>query len=544
MSSTPSTPPVRTRRPLDRIADVSVNIKILAAVGLAAVVAVTVGVLGLTALGQSAEATRSMYESTLMSVRAASDMNLAMVQMRLAVSNQVIAQDDELSAQYTATAMEQEQVLRDALATYRTLDPDDKEVAFLDAFEPELDAYVKVRDEKLLPLGAKNDSVAWMEVRATEVQPRIDAMSAAIDGIVENESTVALRVVERDAADYRADRLTSIITLTLGLGVALTLGLLVARSIVRNLDRVRRVCDALAQNDLTVTADLTSHDEVGQMGDALDTAVVSLRAVVHTIEGSAASVAGSAEELAANTQQIAAGAEETSAQAGVVSAAAEQVSRNVQTVAAGTEQMGASIREIAQNATEAARIAQGAVSAADASSVTIRRLGESSREIGTVVKAITGIAEQTNLLALNATIEAARAGEAGKGFAVVAGEVKELARETANATEDIARRVETIQLDTASAVEAIAGISEIILSISGYQQTIASAVEEQTATTNEISRSVTEAAAGSGEIAANIAGVAGAADMTTSSVTESQQGVADLARMSVELNSLVRQFRV
>ncbi|MCW2566129.1 MAG: chemotaxis sensory transducer, partial [Mycobacterium sp.] len=168
---------------------------------------------------------------------------------------------------------------------------------------------------------------------------------------------------------------------------------------------------------------------------------------------------------------------------------------------------------------------------------------QSSTEIADVVKLITSIAEQTNLLALNATIEAARAGEAGKGFAVVATEVKELAQETARATEDIARRVQAIQGDTAGAVEAIAEISTIIGRINDYQLTIASAVEEQSATTNEMNRNVAEAATGAEEIAQNITGVASAAEVTTEGVAQSQQAVGELARMSSELQSAVSRFR-
>jgi methyl-accepting chemotaxis protein len=253
-------------------------------------------------------------------------------------------------------------------------------------------------------------------------------------------------------------------------------------------------------------------------------------------------VAASSEELSASSAQIAASAQETSSQSGVVAGAAEDVSRSVATVAAGAEQMGASIREIASNAAEASEVAARAVDAAATTTETVAKLGESSAEIGNVVKVITSIAEQTNLLALNATIEAARAGEAGKGFAVVANEVKELAQETARATEDISRRVAAIQSDTEGAVDAIGQISQVIGQINDFQTTIASAVEEQTATTNEMNRNVTEAATGSGEIAANVSGVAQAAQVTTEGVAQTQTAVAELARMSTDLHTQVSRF--
>jgi methyl-accepting chemotaxis protein len=266
---------------------------------------------------------------------------------------------------------------------------------------------------------------------------------------------------------------------------------------------------------------------------------ITLAQVLKEVSDSAQTLSSASEELSANSQQMVANAEETAAQAGVVSAAAQQVSTNVQTVAAGTEEMSASIREIAKNAQEAAKVAAIGVVAADSASDTISKLGLSSAEIGKVIKTITSIAQQTNLLALNATIEAARAGEAGKGFAVVANEVKELAKETAKATEDISQKIEKIQSDTSHAVAAISEINGVINKISDYQNTIASAVEEQTATTNEITRNISEAAQGSTEIAQNILGVAEAARNTTMGATDTEKAALELARMAASLQSTV-----
>ncbi|MCA8953086.1 MAG: PAS domain S-box protein [Planctomycetes bacterium] len=248
-----------------------------------------------------------------------------------------------------------------------------------------------------------------------------------------------------------------------------------------------------------------------------------------------------ASEMASTSQQMTANAEETSTQANTVSAAAEEVSTNVQTVATGVEELEASIREIAKNASEAAKIATTAVEVATNTNTTVNKLGESSGEIGQVIKVITSIAQQTNLLALNATIEAARAGEAGKGFAVVANEVKELAKETAKATEDIGRKIEAIQADTSGVVEAIGEIGTIIGRINDIQATIATAVEEQTVTTNEIGRNISEAAKGSTEIAENITGVAKAATDTSQGAASTQRGAAGLTELAASLQALLNR---
>jgi methyl-accepting chemotaxis protein len=317
-----------------------------------------------------------------------------------------------------------------------------------------------------------------------------------------------------------------------------------AEELRTKVDSMLEVVSAAAEGDLSQEVTVSGSDAIGRMGEGLSGFLKKMRTSMSAIGHNAETLASSAEELTAVSQQMAGNAEETSAQSGVVSAASEQVSKNVETVSTGAEEMSASIKEIAQNSNEAARVASEAVKVAETTNTTITQLGESSAEIGQVVKVITSIAEQTNLLALNATIEAARAGEAGKGFAVVANEVKDLANQTAKATEEISGKIGAIQADTQNSVSAIAEITEVINKINDISNTIASAVEEQTATTAEIGRNVGEAARGTAEIAQNITGVAQAAQSTTQGATDTQGASAELSKMAAELQGLVGQFKV
>jgi methyl-accepting chemotaxis protein len=403
---------------------------------------------------------------------------------------------------------------------------------------------------------------SWTAYRDTTLMPLVDAgdvagLNAALAASSAGDPDNAGRAlgladdmthyeVEQVMAAASAEIDRTILFLAVGFviatGASAAVATLVTRRITRGLRSVSTSLDAMAVGDLTVATVVASTDELGRMASSLSTAQASLRAALGGVVETAETVAFAARDLEAANSQVAEGAAETSAQAGVVAAAAEQVNRNVHAVAAGAEQMGASIGEIAENANHAAKVASQATAVAATTNETVAKLGVSSSEIGNVVKVITTIAEQTNLLALNATIEAARAGDAGKGFAVVAGEVKELARETARATEDIARRVEAIQVDTTSAVEAIEEITAIIQSINDYQLTIASAVEEQTATTNEMSRSVQEAATGSGEIAENITVVATAAATSSDVLGIMRDSLGELSRLSDELRDRTAAF--
>ena len=332
-------------------------------------------------------------------------------------------------------------------------------------------------------------------------------------------------------------------------GISLLLLLAVASRITlvitHGLDSFSAQFTKMAQtNDLTSHVDENRQNEIGDLGKSLNLFVDKMHDLLTHIVQTAQGVDGASLDLSRTSAQITANSEETSAQANLVSSSAQRVSQNLQTVATGAEEMGTSIKEIAKNATEAAKIATDAVKIAETTTVTVSKLGDSSTEIGQVIKVITSIAQQTNLLALNATIEAARAGEAGKGFAVVANEVKELAKGTAKATEDISRKIEAIQADTKAAVDAIGIISGVIIQINNISGTIATAVEEQDATTNEMSRNVSEAALGSGEITNNIGGVAKAAESTSHGASDTQKAAQELVQMSAELRTLVGKFKI
>ena len=529
--------------PARRVRDRGVRSRIVGVVVAAVIVAVAAGLLGVTALASATDRTRAMYEQHTVGVQLAVEARYQYSAYRFASLNRASAPTPDIADQYQAQRDEAQTALLAALEGLRARAVDGGTVlAAVAQVQDDVTSYVQLTAQ-LEQLAADGRIVEFNQLRGSEVGPLSGRLLDALDGLAAAVQEEA-RASVADAVDAEQRTRTSILVLV-GAGGLLALlgGALLAHGIGRNLARLRRTAERLAAGDLTGSTGLVLGDDVGRTAAALDAAMASLREVMTTVAGSAEAITASSEELSATSVETAAASGRNSVPAGVATATGA-VSRSVQTVAAGAEQLDGSLREVARSVDEAARVAEDAVAETERTTTAVARLGDSSREIGDVVKVITSIAEQTNLLALNATIEAARAGQAGKGFAVVAGEVKELARETAAATEDIARRVQAIQGDTAGAVAAIGRISEVITRIDEYQRTIAAAVEQQSATVREISRSVGSAADGVERITQAVADETGypAADSADRVAGRARTAVDELSRTAVDLRTTVSRF--
>jgi methyl-accepting chemotaxis protein len=537
---------VRRNPVLGWLADRSLATKNAVAVGAMALVAVTVGALGLYRIAEMSDDLAEMRATNVDSLQQVANLRGGIAEMFRGILVHNLSQDDAGRQAGRDAVTAGDERIAAALTAYRGIAADSPpRLQALDALTEAMERYQTLRDTVIFrqppPAGFTLPPEDQLFAAFQETEDRINVEVAELQA---TEGREADALAAEGETEYEVARTLMVLVLLLGVLLAAAIAWLVMRLVKRQLAGVSQALGAVADNDLGVPAEVRSRDELGRMAAAVNRAREGLRGTVHSLTSGATELGSSTRQLTGVTARIGDSAREAAAQAGLVASAAGDVSGSVQTVAAGSEQMASSIREIAQNANDAAQVASSAVGVAQTTNETVAKLGTSSAEIGDVVKVITAIAEQTNLLALNATIEAARAGEAGKGFAVVASEVKDLAQETAKATEDISRRVETIQADTSSAVAAIGEISQIIQRIDDYQVTIASAVEEQTATTAEMSRSIGEAAGGSSTIAVNINGVAQSAETTSSTLVEADAAVAQLSRLADELRGVDERFRV
>jgi methyl-accepting chemotaxis protein len=486
--------------------------------------------------------TDGIYNRNLKAINYLGDTRIASLAMRSRVYDAAISLDNAKADGFIAKIGADDAAFDAAFASYSGIAAAERQTDIASATDA-ITTYRQIRDNKLVPAAKAHDFTTFATIRDNETLPVFSKLQTSLTNLINAETVAAQRAGSQAKDTASSAQRNVVIVLLVGLALGVALALFLTKLIVTPVRKVAAVLDGLAEGDLTQSAAVNSRDEIGAMASSLNRAIGRLRETVGVVGRSSTSLSHAASGLAASSARIAASADLTTEQASTASASAEQISGNVQTVAAASEEMGASIREIATNAGDAARTAHEAVSIAESANGTISQLGQASAEIGTVIKTITSIAEQTNLLALNATIEAARAGDAGKGFAVVAGEVKDLAQETAKATDDISRRVEAIQGNTEAAVDAIVRIASVIQQISEYSTTIASAVEEQTSVTSEISRSVTEASTGSTLIAGNITGVAAAAGTTATEVKETRRAAEELNGMAAELHEAVGRFR-
>jgi len=472
---------------------------------------------------------------------------LKLMQNRLYLENYLLTGDMRQQEKLTQGISELEELLRKARTNSTASDSQDvlarikaNEQNWKESFANPLVAARSRVDSGLATAGdlqiayAQKDPNSWVATSTA----LIDEANEEIRRISRDSTSSAARALSIGAAVSSS---VTVFAILLCLGIAYY----TAKSITHPLQETVALLRDIAEGDgdLTRRVNQTTGDELGEMGKWFNTFIVKLEGLIARVAKSSQGVAGSTDSLFAVSHEMGTNAEETATQANVVAAAAEQVTRNLQTVAAATEEMTASIGEISKNASAAASVAGRAVERMGAANVAMDHLGKSSAEISEVIKVINSIAQQTKLLALNATIEAARAGTAGKGFAVVANEVKELANETAQATEQISQKIQAIREGTDEAVQAMGEVGGIIAQMHDISTTIASAVEEQTATTKEIARNVAEAAIGESQVTENITSVAHAAKGTSNGAQSTQAAAGVLAGMAAELQKVVAQFK-
>ncbi|HEY2352305.1 MAG TPA: methyl-accepting chemotaxis protein [Candidatus Acidoferrum sp.] len=405
----------------------------------------------------------------------------------------------------------------------------------------------KCKAETALVLGMvaqKKDLEAQAEETGTANGNFEDLMSD-IKAAIDLEVSAAAAASKNSTTLYQRTRWLVMGTLVVALALGLFMAVTSSRMIGRPIHEVSEVAKQIASGDLNgKPLTIRSEDEIGQLAGSINTMQKHLQATISAVTRNAGHIATASQKFLSVSRSMQDDSEKASTQSQAVSEATEEVNMNLDTVATATEQMSTTIRDIAKNATESARIAGEARKRAADTNAMVTKLGNSTAQIGQVIKVVTSIAQKTNLLALNATIEAARAGEVGAGFAVVATEVKELAKQTANATQEIAKTIEAIRVDANAAIEAISRIDGIISQVDSISTTIAAAVEEQSATTDQMSSSLTGAARSSRGVAENIRSVAQVTQSTSQGTADLQKSAAELSQMSSDLHELVSQFKL
>jgi methyl-accepting chemotaxis protein len=435
------------------------------------------------------------------------------------------------------------------------------------------DEFYKIAEQEYLPAINSKDTSKVNDLLNGKLKQLYSDHRKYIDDVVKMASDRNVKT-ESDATDIIKSSTIKLITLfVITMIISICMFLIVISQIVSTLKSTcNTMRDITMENDLTDRVNITSKDEIGELFNYFNQFVNKLQGIIRHITESSDTVASSATEFSASSSQIAANAEKMSSQTAMVASSTEQATMNIHTIASAAEEMSssansvataieemsASLNEVAMNCQKELHIAEDAGNHARSGKEIMDRLSNAAKSIGNVVETIDEIADQTNLLALNATIEAARAGEAGKGFAVVANEVKELAMQTAHATQEIKKHIENIQNNSESAAQAMDLITHAIDEVNSISHSIVSAVEEQSVTVNEIAKNVSGVSDGSQDIARNVAEsakglgqVAKTINGVNNSATEISQGISqvkvsadDLSKLSEGLRNLVKQFKV
>jgi methyl-accepting chemotaxis protein len=517
-----------------------IGIRLTVAFAVAAALLVIVGSINLVAVGNLLDGQRSVTH-TYQVLRALDDIDSTLKDAETGQRGYLITGSQSYLQPYDAAKKQ----ISDEIDVLAGLTSDNAaQQKRIDAVRP----LVTAKFQEMQQTIDLRDSDGFEAARAVVLQNKGKAVMDQIRGLLtamtDAESSLLGERDRHSADEVTRSRVIDLAAMLLAVVLMAAAGVLITRSIGRPLADLSGGVRKLAGGDLGARVDESGKDEVSELARDFNRSLGTLAQTV----GGVVQVAGSLTEASTRINraagQMAETSQEASSRAGSAAADSGEVSENVMSVAGATEEMGASIQSIAQSAQEAVRVATNAVAVAEATASNVTQLGQASAEIGSVIRLITSIAEQTNLLALNATIEAARAGDAGKGFAVVADEVKQLAQETARATGDISSQVEAIQASTGTAVTSMTEIGAVISTISDYQRTIAAAVEQQTATTAEMSRTITETAAGSSRIADNVGAVAEATGQTQAGIQGATEGIDEVNRLTAELSRLVSQFRV